>query len=204
MFSLASQLSDRQSNLNYGFEARAINENGPSEWSETLFVESGAAELPNTPQALNVEGSALSSTSIGLSWVMLDDNRTTGVYQYVVQLQSTPVDIFSIVLTGLGNCTSGCNATVKSAAIRPATEYSILLAAQNSFATGLFSSPVSARTLGAAPEGVGSPQVLGVNTTSLACAHSADDTRSYASVQPRPRLRLSLTQCQLATAKFEW
>ena len=158
----------RQSDLNYAFEARAVNEEGVGAWSDTLWVQSGAAEMPNTPQNLNA--GSLTPTSFDLSWIMPNDNRSSGIFQYVVQLQSSGGAVVeSIVLGGLGNCTSGCSSTVSGSAVRPATTYtSVAVAAQNSFAQSLFSTSISVTTLSSEPGEVGAPYISTVGTDFIA------------------------------------
>ena len=60
--------------LSYGFEARAVNAEGEGPWSETLWVESGASILPNTPQDVRLVGGSVGATSFDLSWVMPNDH----------------------------------------------------------------------------------------------------------------------------------
>ena len=88
-------LTDRQSNLNYAFEARAVNAEGAGAWSETLWVQSAlnSAEQANTPQNLALVSTT--GTSFRLSWTMPDNNRSADVIQYAVQLQ----DVLTTELT---------------------------------------------------------------------------------------------------------
>ena len=68
-------MRDRKADLSYGFEARAVSAEGPGAWSPTLWVESGAQDLPNTPVSVGLVDGSESASSFQIEWSMPDDNR---------------------------------------------------------------------------------------------------------------------------------
>ena len=176
-------LINRAFDLNYAFETRAINENGGGPWSDTLWVESGAVGLPNTPTNVAVVGDE-TATSFVLRWEMPDDNRSTGVFQYVANLVSddgeggTLVD--NLVVPGLGNCTGGCQYEFSGDEVLPATTYTVRLASQNSFSQSVFGVEITVQTLSTFPGPVTDLAVGTITETSVDVSWTAPSNNGEA------------------------
>ena len=172
----------RQSNLNYGFEGRAVNAEGAGGWSDPLWVQSGTVSEANTPQSVSIVST--SGTSFTIGWSMPDNNRSNDVMGYVVQYRPDSGDqlLFNLgadaIVGSSINCTAGCTATVTG--LTPATQYNpVRIAAQNTFSLSAYSLPLDITTDSDVPSPVGSPLVstigedyMQVNWTASA-AHGA-------------------------------
>ena len=149
-------------------QARAVNAEGPGEWSEILWIESGAAALPNTPVGLGVTPGSVASREFELAWAMPHDNRSMNVLGYSLLLTAGSEALPTYVALAIAsNCTMGCSALVAHDAVRPDVSYSIALAAQNAIGQSQPTAPIVVQTLTAAPDPVTNLRVLVLGGSSM-------------------------------------
>lgn len=173
-------VTERSQSLSYAYEARAVNEVGAGPWSEPLWVQSGAQELPSTPINVALIAGSETQTSFGIEWRMPNDNRSHDILQYVVSLQSSGDPAFKVLpsLPSMDCIGTTCNATVQAA---PATTFvAVALAAQNSYSQGAFSDSFSVTTQASPPGRVGDLAVTAVGADSLTVNFTAADDNGAA------------------------
>ena len=192
-------VNPREANREYNFRARAVNINAPgaanqrtctpttcSEWSSYLLIPSISSGYPNTPQDLTE--TEVEARAITISWSMPSDTLSEGISNYVLYI-SEFISTFSVTalqrdswsststiyLDG-GNCDGGCAFTVNATnfpSIRPAMQYTMVLAARNQLGQGSDSNVLVANTSNSVPDPVTSVTVSDVVQTGMTVAWTA-------------------------------
>jgi hypothetical protein len=164
---LTFTIDPREPFATYQIRVAAVNSNGQSAFSEPLLVYPASGDFPNAPLGLST--ASVTTRSFVLSWSMADNARTRSVTQYVLAVTSGSTEL--VIINGLANidCIAGCFKTIDATLVnlQPGTTYLMSLRAVNTYGQSVPSAALNVTTLPDVPEPVGSPQVFGVDSTSL-------------------------------------
>jgi hypothetical protein len=155
-------LTDRLLSHAYQLRVRAVNDLGAGEWSDELFVDGGAADLPSIPEGLAVDGATVHARGFSIEWDPPSTNSTVPLF-YRLELNSVTCPSVSsctyssadarqsFVTLSSFNCTSGtCKADVASG-ISPSNAYNLRLSSVTSSGASLPSATAAVTTLADVP-----------------------------------------------------
>ena len=152
---LSHTLSDRLLSHAYNFRVRAVSEMGPGEWSEPVYIPSGAAEVPRIPENVAVIGGSVGARHFSISWTMPPTNSSKPTaYRLELAALSCPdgptacpldkaiTTSYSLIQVAVPECTTGCVAQISSG-ILPSHKYELRLSAVTKYGAWSLPSPAS-------------------------------------------------------------